>query len=129
MTPEYVRFLSEEVLEGKAQFVPTYGNTLMGLAVSLPGELKEKDYSVTYYAPQPRAVLRIVNPDKTEETRDYDEYGRVELTTLTKEFFMPRFLERDEAVRRKPHEKYPWDGVGDVRPFGMLEKKVIEGVY
>jgi len=129
MTPEYVRFLSEEVLEGKAQFVPTYGNTLMGLAVSLPDELKEKNYSVTYYAPQPRAVLRIVNPDKTEETRDYDEYGRVELTTLTKEFFMPRFLERDEAVRRKPHEKYAWDGVGDVRPFGMLENKVIEGVY
>ena len=22
-----------------------------------------------------------------------------------------------------------WDGVGDVRPFGVLEKKVIEGVY
>ena len=29
MTPEYVRFLQEEVLESKAQFVPTYGNTLM----------------------------------------------------------------------------------------------------
>ena len=22
-----------------------------------------------------------------------------------------------------------FDGVGDVRPFGMMEKKVIEGVY
>jgi hypothetical protein len=53
----------------------------------------------------------------------------VELTTLTKEFFMPRFLERDEAIRRLPCEKYPWDGVGDVRPFGALEKKVVEGVY
>ena len=129
MTPEIVRFLQEEVLEDKAQFVPTYGNTLMGLAVSIPEELPGNDYSVTYYAPQPRAVLRIVDADKAEITKDYGEYGRVELTTLTKEFFIPRFLERDEAIRRKPHARYPWDGVGDVRPFGALEKTVIEGVY
>jgi len=129
MTAEYVRFLQEEVLEGQSQFVPTYGNTLMGLAVSLPNELREHGYSVTYYAPQPRAALRIVDPDDTEKTKDYDEYGRVELTTLTHEFFMPRFLERDEAIRRHPHENYPWDGVGDVRPFGAMTKKVIEGVY
>jgi phenylacetate-coenzyme A ligase PaaK-like adenylate-forming protein len=129
MTPEYVRFLQEEVLESKAQFVPTYGNTLMGLAVSIPEELKDNNYSVTYYAPQPRAVLRIVDPEKTEITKEYGEYGRVELTTLSHEFFMPRFLERDEAIRRKPHAKYAWDGVGDVRPFGALTGKVIEGVY
>jgi len=53
----------------------------------------------------------------------------VELTTLTKEFFMPRFLERDEAIRRKPCNRYDWDGVGDVRPFGVMENKVVEGVY
>ncbi len=129
MTSENVRFLQEEVLENKAQFVPTYGNTLMGLAASVPEELPANDYSVTYYAPQPRAVLRIVDPDKTEVTKGYGEYGRVELTTLTKEFFIPRFLERDEAIRRKPHARYPWDGVGDVRPFGAMEKTVIEGVY
>ena len=117
------------MLEGKAQFVPTYGNTLMGLAVSIPEELKDNNYSVTYYAPQPRAVLRIVDPEKTEITKEYGEYGRVELTTLSHEFFMPRFLERDEAIRRKPHAKYAWDGVGDVRPFWALTGKVIEGVY
>ena len=50
-------------------------------------------------------------------------------STITQEFFMPRFLERDEAIRRKPIEKYPWDGVGDVRPFGAMEKTVVEGVY
>jgi hypothetical protein len=53
----------------------------------------------------------------------------VELTTLTKEFFMPRFLERDEAIRREPWERYAWDGVGEVRPFGAMEQKTIEGVY
>jgi len=74
-------------------------------------------------------VLRIVDSKDTAKVVDYGQYGRVELTTMTKEFFMPRFLERDEAIRRQPCGKYPWDGVGDVRPFGMLEKKVIEGVY
>ena len=87
------------------------------------------NFSITYYAPQPRAVLRIVDPKATNNTVDYDAWGRVELTTLTKEFFMPRFLERDEAIRRPHHAKYPWDGVGDVRPFGALTGKVIEGVY
>jgi len=129
MTPQMVRFLMEEVLEGKSQFVPTYGNTLMGLACSLPETLRDSSYSVTYWSPQPRAVLRVVDSKDTAKVVDYGQYGRVELTTMTKEFFMPRFLERDEAIRRQPCAKYPWDGVGDVRPFGMLEKKVIEGVY
>jgi len=41
-----------------------------------------------------RAVLRIVDPNKTEQVKNYGEWGRVELTTLTKEFFMQRFRER-----------------------------------
>lgn len=128
MTAQMVRFLCEEVLENRVAFVPTYGNTLMGLAASKP-LTPEDNYSITYHAPQPRAVLRVVDPKNTDRTVEYDEWGRVELSTLTKEFFMPRFLERDEAIRRHPCKEYPWDGVGDVRPFGMLEKKVVEGVY
>jgi len=128
MAPQYVRFIAEEVLEGRIGFYPTYGNTLMGLAASVP-LLPEDKFSITYYAPQPRAVLRVVNPKKTEETVAYDSWGRVELTTLTKEFFMPRFLERDEAIRRKPRPPYAWDGVAEVRPFGAMEKTIVEGVY
>jgi hypothetical protein len=128
MTPQSVRFLVEEVLENRVAFAPTYGNTLMGLARSRPLQ-PEDNFSITYYAPQPRAVLRIVQNDDTANVVDYDNYGRVELTTLTREFFMPRFLERDEAIRRQPCEKFPWDGVGDVRPFGALDDKIVEGVY
>ena len=128
MTPQTVRFSVEEVLDNRAQFVPTYGNTLMGLACSRPISAEDK-YSITYHAPQPRAVLRVVNPDKTEETVPYGEWGRVELTTLTKEFFMPRFLERDEAIRREPFGRFAWDGVAEVRPFGALSTTTIEGVY
>lgn len=128
MTPQNVRFLIEEVLDNRTRFVPTYGNTLMGLACSRP-LTADDNWSITYFAPQPRAVLRVVDPNNTDRTVDYGEWGRVELTTLTKEFFMPRFLERDEAVRRHAWGRFPWDGVGEVRPFGALEKKTIEGVY
>lgn len=128
MTPQYVRFMVEEVLEGRIGFYPTYGNTLMGLAASVP-ITPEDQFSVTYYAPQPRAVLRVVDPKNTSTVVDYDTWGRVELTTLTKEFFMPRFLERDEAMRRRPRNQYAWDGVADVRPFGAMEKTIVEGVY
>lgn len=128
MKPQEVRFIVEELLENRIGFYPTYGNTLMGLAASVP-LVPEDQFSVTYYAPQPRAVLRVVNPGKTDELVEYGAFGRVELTTLTKEFFMPRFLERDEAIRRAPRPPYPWDGVGDVRPFGAMEKTIVEGVY
>lgn len=128
MKPQEVRYLVEELLEGRIGFYPTYGNTLMGLAASVPLQ-PEDQFSVTYYAPQPRAILRVVNPNQTNETVEYGQFGRVELTTLTKEFFMPRFLERDEAIRRAPRPPYAWDGVGDVRPFGAMEKNIVEGVY
>jgi phenylacetate-coenzyme A ligase PaaK-like adenylate-forming protein len=128
MTPQYVRFISEEVLEGQINFAPTYGNTLMGLAISKK-LVPEDNYSLTYYAPEPRAVLRVVKPDNSDELVEYEEYGRVELTTMTKELFVPRFLERDEAIRRPPCDEFSWDGVGDVRPFQSGSKSVIEGVY
>jgi hypothetical protein len=127
MTPQYVKFIQEEVLEGKINYAPTYGNTLMGLAISKKREPGE--YSLTYYAPQPRARWRVVDPDDSTKIVDYGEYGRVELTTMTKEFFVPRFLERDEAIRRPECDEFPWDGVGDVRPFQSGTKAVIEGVY
>jgi phenylacetate-coenzyme A ligase PaaK-like adenylate-forming protein len=128
MAPQYVRYIIEEVLEGRIGFYPTYGNTLMGLAASVPLTPEDK-FSITYYSPQPRAVLRVVDPQQTNQVVDYHAWGRVELTTLTREFFMPRFLERDEAIRRPPRSPYAWDGVAEVRPFGAMEKTIVEGVY
>ncbi len=127
MTRQFHRFAREELLEG-AEFAPTYGNTLMGLACHKPFDPAD-DYLVIYHAPQPRAVLRVVDPEHPQRVVDYGRRGRVKLTTLTKEFFMPGFLERDEAIRTRPVPKYPWDGVGDVRPFGMEENQVVVGVY
>jgi len=134
MTPQYARFLVEEVLEHKVGFYPTYGNTLMGLAAHRPfnpDDPPEARYSITYHAPQPRAVLRVVNPDDPATVVGYDQWGRVELTTLTKELFLPRFLERDQALRRRPCDAYPWDGVAEVKPFDQEASSgaIVEGVY
>ena len=80
---------------------PTYGNTLMGLACSKPVTAAE-GYKISYYAPQPRAVVEVVDFDDTNRVVGYGETGRAKLTTLTKEFFMPGFLERDEGEREPP---------------------------
>lgn len=128
LTAQFHRFAREELLEGAIDFVPTYGNTLMGLACHKPFAPAD-NYSVIYHPPSPRAMVEVVDPDEPTRVVDYGQVGRARLTTLTKEFFMPRFLERDEGVRYPPCEAYPWDGIGDVRPFSGFHTPVVEGVY
>ena len=128
MGPQSMRFLCEEVLGPDVTLLPTYGNTLMGLAMASPPRA-EAGWSNTYYAPEPRAVLRVVDKDDPDTLVPYDSWGRVELTTLTREFFAPRMLERDEAIRRRPSPDRSWDGVGEVRPLGAGETAIAEGVY
>ena len=127
MNAQFNRFAREELVPG-IDFVPTYGNTLMGLAVNKPFDPAD-NYAIIYYPPAPRAVFELVNPKNTEESVDYGETGRVMLTTLTKEFFMPRFLERDEGERAEPIEPFPWDGVANLRLLSELQKTVVVGVY
>jgi hypothetical protein len=127
MTPQFHRFAVEELMEG-AYFAPTYGNTLMGLATHKP-RLPEDNWAVIYFPPVPRAMIEVVDPDNPSRLVGYGETGRVRLTTLTKEFLMPRFLERDEAEREPPCPEYPWDGVRNVRPFSRFGTSVVEGVY
>jgi hypothetical protein len=86
-------------------------------------------WAITYYAPQPRAVLELVDPADPARRVEYGETGRVMLTTLTRELFMPRFLERDEAERAAPVPEFPWDGVRNVRLLQALESSVVVGVY
>ena len=78
---------------------------------------------------QDGSVLEVVDPDHPTKLVPYGHLGRVRLTTLTKEFFIPRFLERDECEREAPCDQYPWDGVRNVRPFSKFQKSVVEGVY
>jgi phenylacetate-coenzyme A ligase PaaK-like adenylate-forming protein len=127
-TPQYTRFAMEELLGDGIYMTPTYGNTLMGLACSRP-VTPEDGYKISYYAPQPRAVIEVVAFDDYDRVVDYGKTGRVRLTTLTRETFVPGFLERDEGEREKPYEKYPWDGVSGVRPFRQFAATTTVGVY
>jgi hypothetical protein len=127
-TPQFTREAMEEMLEGRVYMTPTYGNTLMGLACSKPVG-PEDGYKITYYAPQPRAAIEVVSFDDYNQVVEYGQPGRVLLTTLTKEFFVPRFAERDEGEREPPYEKYPWDGVSGVRPFREIAATTTVGVY
>jgi phenylacetate-coenzyme A ligase PaaK-like adenylate-forming protein len=128
MTSQWIRFAIEELLGAGVYIAPTYGNTLMGLAASdMP--TAEENYKIAYYAPQPRAVAQVVDLDDPDKVVDYGQTGRVMLTTLTKELFIPRFQERDEGEREKPSAKYPWDGVSGVRPFRGFAASTTVGVY
>ncbi len=132
-TPQWTRFCIEEFFGGMPEqsgvyMTPTYGNTLMGLACSKP--VKPDDgYKISYFAPQPRAAIEVVEFDDYDRVVDYGKTGRVKLTTLTKEFFVPGFLERDEGEREPPYEKYPWDGISGTRPFHELASATTVGVY
>jgi phenylacetate-coenzyme A ligase PaaK-like adenylate-forming protein len=128
MTSQWIRFAIEELLGPGIYIAPTYGNTLMGLAAAeMP--TADQNYKIAYYAPQPRAVAQVVDLDDPDKVVGYGQTGRVMLTTLTKEFFVPRFLERDEGERELPSEKYPWDGVSGVRPFRGFAASTVVGVY
>ncbi|CAD76165.1 conserved hypothetical protein [Rhodopirellula baltica SH 1] len=132
-TPQWTRFAVEEMLggppeEGGVFMTPTYGNTLMGLACSKPITATD-GYKISYYAPQPRAVTEVVQFDDYNAKVGYGETGRVKLYTLTDEFFVPGFMERDEGEREQPFETYPWDGVSGVRPFHELASATTVGVY
>lgn len=132
-TPQWTRYCVEELFGGPPEesgiyMTPTYGNTLMGLACSKPVTAAD-EYKISYYAPQPRAVTQVVSFDDSTQMVDYGATGRVKLTTLTKEFFVPGFLERDEGERERPFDLYPWDGVSGVRPYHELASATTVGVY
>ncbi|HEV3448282.1 MAG TPA: hypothetical protein VG099_26830 [Gemmataceae bacterium] len=128
MTSQWIRFAIEELLGSSVYIAPTYGNTLMGLAAAeMP--TAEQNYKIAYYAPEPRAAIQVVDFDNPDKVVDYGQTGRVMLTTLTKELFIPRFLERDEGEREPPSAKYAWDGVSGVRPFRGFAATTTVGVY
>ena len=132
-TPQWTRYAVEELLGGPPEtsgvyMTPTYGNTLMGLACSKP-VTADDGYKISYYAPQPRAATEVVSFDDHNVKVGVGETGRVRLTTLTRETFIPGFLERDEGEREPPWSTYPWDGVSGVRPFHELAKQTTVGVY
>ena len=133
-TPQWTRYCVEELFGGPPEesgiyMTPTYGNTLMGLACSKPVTAEEKLQNFFTTLPNRGAVTEVVSFDDHNSVVGFGETGRVKLTTLTDEFFVPGFLERDEGEREMPFETFPWDGVSGVRPFHEIAAATTVGVY
>jgi hypothetical protein len=137
VTAEEERFLRIEFL-GDLQWIDTYGNTLVGHA--LPTEpLTEGDgdanhghahHGRTYHLAPPFGEIRVADPADWTRTVGYGERGRVVTTTLLEDLFIPNLIERDSAVRARPHPWFPWDGVARVATAGdAAAVAVTEGVY
>ena len=124
---EEVRYIQEEYLEG-IHWVDTYGNTLMGHALQA-NPMTPTDVR-SYHLPPPLGVIRVVDPKEPTREVAVGQRGRVCITTLLEDLFIPNLLERDSAIRVGPHPWYPWDGVSDVAPFTENEDDLLtEGVY
>jgi phenylacetate-coenzyme A ligase PaaK-like adenylate-forming protein len=129
MTAQWARFAVEELLGPQVYLAACYGNTLMGLARARTLR-PENQFKIIYHAPQPRAVIQLVDLDDNEKLiTEHGQTGRVMITTLTKEFFVPRFMERDEAELEPPCPEFPWDGVSGVRPYRAFAATTTVGVY
>ncbi len=129
MTAQWARFACEELLGPKVYLAACYGNTLMGLARARTLR-PENQFKIIYHAPQPPAVIQLVDVDDNEQlVTEPGQTGRVMITTLTKEFFVPRFFERDEAELEPPCPEFPWNGVSGVRPYRVFAATTTVGVY
>jgi len=134
MAPEMVRNIQENLLGGKIEFAPTFGNALVGLAPSRKVSTfsnpigGQRPYSVIYQPFEPHTVLRITKPGSPKELIDYGQRGRVVIYTLSNEFLIPGMVERDEAERVMPTIEHPSDGVCEVGPPAELRGTNV-GVY
>lgn len=126
VTPAFNKLIRTEIAPGVPICI-VYGNTLMGVAPQLPQQ--SDDWMLRFYGINPFFYIQVVKPDSPFEQVPYNSRGRVMMTTLTKDYFIPNLLERDEAIRLAPCKEFPWDGVSDVRPFAGLDKPIVEGVY
>jgi hypothetical protein len=124
ITTDTYLFLKREYLNAM-KFALVYGNTLAGIAILHPDGVND---AIRYYPQFPNFVLDVV--DSNDVTRSVENYerGRVKVTTLTKDLFIPNLLERDSAIKIPPEEIFKCYGVADVEPF-TREIKAIEGVY
>ena len=77
------------------------------------------------------AFLPLAGCTKKEaaEKEEHAEKKDENIVTLTKELFVPGFLERDEGEREQPYAKYPWDGISGVKPWRGIAATTTVGVY
>jgi hypothetical protein len=103
----------------------SYGNTF-GTAAGLPAS---PDASMLPYVPNyPHITMAVTNKEDWRQMVSYGALGRVRLTVLHEDLFLPNILERDQAVRYDTGHDWPCDGVANVRPL-QITRAAPEGIY
>ncbi|RLL68648.1 arylcarboxylate reductase [Streptomyces sp. Z26] len=102
-----------------------YGNTF-GCGMGLPVE--EGSGTMAYVSNYPQVTHAVVDRDDPTRVVGYGELGRVRLTVLHEDLFVPNVLERDQAVRHDTGPQWPCDGVANVEPL-TKSNSAPEGLY
>jgi len=125
---ETLRLLEEEIFPG-ATIVGLYGNSLMGIAPQRPRLAGDQQPCV--FAPfHPRALVEVVDPGDPARVVGYGQRGRVRLSLLTADLFLPNVVERDGAIRMAPTADFPWTCVSAISPLQAAGgTAIVEGVY
>jgi hypothetical protein len=123
VTPDMYREFSA-ALDGKPLGL-TYGNTLgsgMGLPPTGDGAL------LPYVPPYPQVTIALVDKGQWTRSVDHGQIGRVRLTVLHEDLFLPNVLERDQGIRYDTDGSWPCDGVANVQPLQITQASP-EGLY
>jgi hypothetical protein len=99
----------------------------MGGAVLGPPQPGEDE--IVYYPMEPLVKLDVVDPEHPERIVAMGQTGRVCLTVLSEERFLPRMLERDQAERWHVLPVLGSEGVANVRSLALQQNAMAEGVY
>lgn len=102
VTPGMYRSFSEALPDGVIGC--TYGNTFGSAAGLSPSA----DGAVLPYVPHyPQITMTVTDKHDWRRTAGYGELGRVRLTVLHEDLFLPNILERDQAMRYDTRPDWP----------------------
>jgi hypothetical protein len=105
-----------------------YGNTMMGVAPQRTR--RDGDPAPCIFRPYfPYSVVEIVDHNDPAVEADVGTPGRVKITSLTRELFVPPVLERDQATRWRPPDAFAGTDISGVQPNATADGPVIVGVY
>ncbi|MFI8091865.1 arylcarboxylate reductase [Streptomyces sp. NPDC086080] len=122
-TPDAYRKLAAAMPNGVIG--TTYGNTF-GNGYGLPSP--DGGATLPYVPGFPHTTMAVVDKDDPMRVVEYGEVGRVRLTVLQEDLFLPNVLERDQAIRHRASPDWPCDGVANVQPLQVSADRP-EGLY
>jgi hypothetical protein len=124
---ETLRLLEEEVFPD-ALIRGAYGNTMMGVAPQRPR--RADDPAPCIFRPfYPYSIVELLDPADLSKPVPEGVEGRVTVTTLTRDLFVPPTIERDLATRRTPIGNPSGIELSGVRPAETTGQAIVEGVY